>query len=87
MGDQGTYVDNIKRRTYPLILLLLLGLCPRRPGLGFRLLLLLLCGGSAEGGLQTDGAVCALDEGERRGAVGEGGYGVGDKAGQAEEDS
>lgn len=36
--------------------------------------------------MQADSAVCALDEGERGGAVGEGSYGVGDEAGQAEED-
>lgn len=76
-----TYVGNINRRTDPLILLFLFGLYPWRPSLGFRLLLLLLCGCATEGGLQADGAVCALDEGERCDAAGEGGDGVGDEGG------
>lgn len=81
-----TYIGNINRRTDPLILLLLFNLYPRRPSLGLGLLLLLLCSCAAEGGLQADGAVCALDESERCDAAGEGGDGVGDEGGQAEED-
>lgn len=37
--------------------------------------------------MQTDGAVCALDEGYCCGAVGEGGKRVGDEGGETEEDA
>lgn len=81
-----TNIGNINRRTGPLILLLLFDLYHRWSSLSLCLLLLLLCGRASEGGLQTYGAVCALDEGERADAVGEGGDWVGDEGGQAEED-